>query len=163
MPIARAPRLLALVAALAVAPAFAAQPPIQQQMTRDEFRAAGLDKLSAEELARLNTWLGRTIEAQVTQASVDAKKRVIEDNRGFFSFGSTDPITSSIAGEFRGFQRGRQYTLANGQVWRQLDDASLAGVRLTDPKVVIKPSLVGNVWYMGVGNYGTRAKVERIK
>lgn len=162
MPTLRLPRLLILAAALAAVPALAA-PPIQQQMTPEEFRAAGLEKLSAEELARLNAWLGRTIETETEKAATAAKKRVEDDNRGFFNFGSSEPIRSSIVGEFRGFGNGRSYTLANGQVWRQTDDASLVGVRLTDPAVTITPSLVGNAWYLSVGRYGTRAKVVRTK
>lgn len=157
------PRLLVLAAALTALPALAAPPPIQQQMTPEEFRGAGLDKLSAEELARLNAWLGRTIESEAEKAATAAKKRVEDDTRGFFSFGSSEPIKSAIVGEFRGFANGRSYTLANGQVWRQTDDASLAGVRLADPAVTITPSMVGNAWYMSVGRYGTRAKVTRTK
>ncbi len=163
MPALRLPRLLVLAAALAALPALAAPPPIQQQMSPEEFRAAGLDKLSADELARLNAWLGRTLEVETEKAATAAKKKVEDDNRGFFNFGSTDPVRSSIPGEFRGFANGRTYTLANGQVWRQVDDASLAGVRLTDPEVVITPSKIGNAWYMAVGRYGTRAKVMRTK
>ncbi|TCZ84962.1 hypothetical protein [Lysobacter sp. N42] len=162
MPSPRLPRLLVLATALAALPVLAA-PPIQQQMTPEEFRAAGLDKLSADELARLNAWLGRTIETETEKAATAAKKKVEDDNRGFFNFGSSEPVRSTLAGEFRGFANGRSYTLANGQVWRQVDDASLAGVRLTDPAITITPSLVGNAWYMSVGRYGTRAKVIRIK
>jgi len=44
-----------------------------------------------------------------------------------------------------------------------MDDASLAGVRLSNPQVKIIPSLIGNVWYMQVGSYNTRAKVLRVK
>jgi len=49
-----------LTAALVLAPVFAAQAQrvvegdLQQQMSAEEFKAAGLDKLSAEELAALN-------------------------------------------------------------------------------------------------------------
>lgn len=163
MPALRLPRLLVLTAALAALPALAAPPPIQQQMSQDEFRAAGLDKLSAEELARLNAWLGRTIEVETERAAVEAKKKVEDDNRGLFNLGSLEPVRSNLVGEFRGFANGRSYTLANGHVWRQVDDASLAGVRLTDPAITITPSRVGNVWYMAVGRYGTRAKVIRTK
>jgi hypothetical protein len=162
MPTLRLPRLVLLAAALAALPAFAA-PPIQQQMSPEEFRAAGLDKLSADELARLNTWLGRAIEVETQRAATAAKKKVEDDNRGFFNFGSTDPIKSTLPGEFRGFSNGRTYTLANGQAWRQVDDASLAGVRLQNPEVTISPSKIGNLWYMSVGRYGTRAKVQRVK
>lgn len=154
-----------LVFALALACGFAAHaaPPIQQQMSPEEFRAAGLEKLSAEELARLNTWLGRTIESETAKAATEAKRKLVEENRGFFNFGSTEPVRSTLVGEFRGFGKGRTYTLANGQVWKQVDEAVLVGARLGNPKVVVNPSIAGNVWYMSVGSYGTRAKVLRVK
>jgi hypothetical protein len=154
---------LALLAAFAFSPEALARKPIEQDMTPEEFKAAGLDKLSAEELAKLNTWLGRKIDTAATEAATEAKKKVEDENRGFFHFGSMEPITGRLQGEFRGFRRGREYTLENGQVWRQVDDAELGGVRLQTPDVTLKPAMVGNVWYMGVKGYNTKAKVERVK
>lgn len=164
----RPARGLALALMLALAPcAYAQQPtqnlPIQQQMTPAQFKAAGLDKLNAEQLANLNAWLNGTIQAEASKAAITAKKQVEDDNRGFLNFGSIEPVVGKIAGEFRGFGRGRSYTLENGHVWQQMDDASLAGVRLNNPQVKITPSLIGNVWYMQVQGYNTRAKVLRIK
>ena len=156
-------RILVLAVALACGFAAHAAPPIQQQMSPEEFRAAGLEKLNADELARLNTWLGRTIETETAKAATEAKRKVVDENRGFFNFGSSEPIRSTIVGQFRGFAAGRTYTLANGQVWRQVDEASLAGVRLSDPSVVVSPSISSNVWYMAVGRHNTRAKVARVK
>ena len=156
-------RSILLAGLLAFAPAVAAQDAIEKQMTPEEFKAAGLDKLSADELARLNAWLNRTIGTESEKAAIAAKKKVEDDNRGFFDFGSTEPIVSKMTGEFRGFARGREYTLDNGQVWKQVDDASLAGVRLSAPEVRIAPSLIGNSWYLAVAGYNTRAKVQRIK
>lgn len=156
-------RSILLAALLALAPAAAAQDAIEKQMTPEEFKAAGLDKLSPEELTRLNAWLNRTIDVETEKAAIVAKKKVEDDNRGFFNFGSTEPVVSRMTGEFRGFSRGREYTLENGHVWKQLDDASLAGVRLSAPEVRITPSLVGNTWYLAVTGYNTRAKVQRIK
>ena len=141
----------------------AAQPPIQQQMKPQEFKAAGLDKLSADELARLNAWLGRTIDTQSARAAALAKDKVVRENRGFLSFGSDEPIVAHLPGEFRGFARGRTYALDNGQVWQQVGDEDLPGVRLTNPEVRINPSVIGNTWYMKVGRYNTRARVQRIK
>lgn len=141
----------------------ASQRPLQQEMSPEEFKAAGLDKLSAQELARLNAWLNRKIDTAATQAAAQAQKKVKDDARGFFNFGSSEPIVSSIVGEFRGFQNGRKYTLANGQEWEQIEDASLVGVRKTDPKVRITPSVMGNVWYLAIEGYNTRAKVRRVK
>ena len=157
------PRVAALVLLSVLAfPLLAQQPPIERQMTPDEFRAAGLDKLSAEELARLNTWLGRTIATETTKAAQVAKQKVEDDNRGFFHFGSDAPIQSRIAGDFRGFGDGRTYTLENGQVWQQVDGARLAGVSGTGREVTIKPGVLG-AWFMRVKGYNTAAKVRRIK
>lgn len=156
-------RALLLAALLAWAPCALAQPPIQQQMTPQQFKAAGLDQLNAEQLANLDAWLNRTIEAETSKAATTAKKQVADDNRGFFNFGSTEPVVSKISGEFRGFGTGRSYTLDNGNVWQQTDAATLAGVRLSNPQVKITPSMIGNVWYLQVQGYNTRAKVQRVK
>lgn len=153
-----------LAAVLVPTAAFARQAqPIEREMTPEEFRAAGLGKLSPEELAKLNQWLGRKIETVATEAATEAKDKVVEENRGFFHFGSDEPIVAHIAGPFRGFGKGREYTLDNGQVWRQTDEASLVGARLENPEVRINPSMIGNSWYLAVKGYNTRAKVERVK
>jgi hypothetical protein len=133
--------LAAVAAALVAAPlvAMAQQKPIQQEMSPEEFKAAGLDKLSPEELARLNAWLGRKIDTVASEAAAQAKDKVEQENRGFFHFGSQDPIVARIQGEFRGF------------------------ARLDSPEVRITPSITGNAWYLAVKGFNTRAKVERVK
>jgi hypothetical protein len=155
--------LLVLATMTAVAQETPPQRPLQQEMTPEEFKAAGLDKLSAAELANLNAWLDRKIDIETERAAAQAEDKVKSNARGFFNFGSSEPIVSNIAGEFRGFAKGRNYVLANGQEWEQTDTASLAGVRKTDPAVTLTPSLVGNDWYMRIDGYNTRAKVRRIK
>lgn len=155
---------LALLAALALSPLAAlAQQPIERDMTPQEFKAAGLDKLSPEELAKLNAWLGRKIDTVATEAAAQAKDKVEDENRGFFNFGSEEPIVARMTGAFRGFGKGREYTLDNGQVWRQTDGAVLVGAKLDAPEVRITPSMLGNAWYLAVKGYNTRAKVERLK
>ena len=154
---------LMLLALLGFASAAYAQPPIEKQMTPEQFKAAGLDKLSPAELANLNAWLNNTLEVETTKAATLAKEKVETENRGFFSFGKSDPIVARISGEFRGFAKGRSWTLDNGQVWEQIDGASLAGVRKADPQVRITPGLIGNVWYMQIEGYNTRASVRRTK
>ena len=111
--------LLACMPLACIVPAALAQTPqpaIQTQMTPEEFKAAGLDKLSAEELARLNAWLGRTLDTETAKAAADAKQKVEHESRGFFDFGSEEPIVAHIAGEFRSFGKGKTYTIDNGQV-----------------------------------------------
>ena len=159
-----------LLAALFAAPlAFAQQAGdrIEQQMTPEQFKAAGLDQLSAEQLENLNAWLNRTLVAETTKAATQAakqtKEKIEDENRGFLNFGSDEAITGRLQGEFRGFSKGREYLLDNGQLWRQTDTASLAGVNLDSPQVTIKPSMIGSAWYLKVEGYNTAAKVQRIK
>ncbi|WP_367380091.1 hypothetical protein [Stenotrophomonas cyclobalanopsidis] len=143
---------------------------LQQQMSPQVFKAAGLDKLSATELATLNRWLQGKVEAATTEAVAavreeareEGRQEVIVKNRGFFDFGSSEPVTGVLEGEFRGFGKGRIYTLDNGQVWEQVDGTSLSGVRRQSPKVSIKPGLMG-VWYMKVDGVNTQPKVRRTK
>lgn len=162
-----------LLATLLAIPSLAAAqqaPPIQEAMTAEEFKAAGLDKLSADELARLNAWLDRRVEQQTSaavaavaeQAREEGRQEVVEKNRGFFHFGSDDPITAAIVGEFNGFGKNKRYRLDNGQVWEQTDSAQLAGVRRSNPQVTIQPGLMG-AWYLRINGYNTRAKVQRIE
>lgn len=169
------PRLLACAALLLSlsAPALAQRVvdgDLQQQMSPTEFKAAGLDKLSAQELATLNRWLQGKVEAATTQAVAavreeareQGRQEVIVKNRGFFDFGSSEPITGVLLGEFRGFGKGRVYVLDNGQEWEQTDSTSVVGVRKQSPKVSIKPGVMG-VWYMKVEGVNSQPKVRRSK
>ncbi len=194
---------LALVLAAGTGQAQESTAPLRQQMSAEEFKAAGLDKLSAAELAALEAWLqqrtaGTTVAAPAAapapaapvapaaaaapvaaatatatvdaaelerireQAREEGRREVRETTRGFLDFGSAEPITSTLVGEFRGFAKGRQYTLANGQVWEQVEPARLDGVRRQDPKVTIKPGIL-NVWFLRIEGYNTPAKVRRIR
>lgn len=176
-------KLLAASLLLACSLHAAAQqaPPIQEAMTAEEFRAAGLDKLNREELAALNLWLRRRVGEQTTvaveqvreqvreevreeieQAREAGRQEVVRENRGFFNFGSNEPIVTSIVGEFNGFGRGRRYTLANGQVWEQTDATRLDGIRRTDPGVRIRPGAMGS-WSIQIDGYNARARVQRIE
>lgn len=159
-------RALAFALLVAAPVASAQQPaprPIEQQMSAAERAATGVDTLNADQLAALNAWLNRTLEVETAKAAEAAKATVVEQARGFFDFGSEEPIRSTIPGDFRGFGKGRTYTLANGQVWEQVDSAEIVGARLKDPATVVTPSRVSNVWYLSVDGFNTRAKVRRIK
>lgn len=169
------PRLLACAAVLLSlsAPALAqrvVQGDLQQQMSPAEFKAAGLDKLNAAELATLNRWLQGKVEAATTEAVAavreeareEGRQEVIVKNRGFFDFGSSEPISGVLQGEFRGFGKGRIYVLENGQQWEQTDATSISGVRKQSPKVSISPGVMG-VWYLKVEGVNTQPKVRRTK
>lgn len=158
-------RPLVLAATLLLAPLAMAQDGnrIEQQMTAEQFRAAGLDKLDAAELETLNAWLNRTLVTETDKAARQAEDKVRTESRGLFGSGSDEPISARLQGSFEGFAQGRRYTLDNGQVWRQVDGATLPGASMESPQVRITPSLIGSAWYLKVEGYNTRAKVERVK
>ncbi len=143
--------------------AASAQDALQDKMTPAEFKAAGLDKLTPAELASLNAWLQGKVTEETRKAASEARKEVEQKNRGFFDFGSSEPIVSRLTGDFAGFGNGKRYLLENGQEWRQADNAKLHGVRKSNPEITIRPSLIGNAWYLTVEGYNTRTRVERIK
>ncbi|MEF3083886.1 hypothetical protein V3391_16845 [Luteimonas sp. SMYT11W] len=130
---------------------------IQTRMGEAEFQAAGLQKLDATELARLDAWLVRQL-ADASTASA-TRGQSVSVARGAMEATEVD---STLVHSFTGFSKGREYVLANGQVWRQTDDAALPGVALENAAVQIRAARFGG-WWMKVHNYNTRARVERIK
>jgi len=166
----RLSRILYPALLLAASLAHAQSQDLRTQMGEAEFKAAGLDKLDAEELARLQRWLaqqmagdtGQTLAEVLESAREEGRREVVEKHRGFFHFDSDAPISSTITGDFNGFAKGRRYRLGNGQLWEQTDSATLAGVRRQDAAVHIRPGSFG-VWWMQIEGFNTRAKVKRIE
>lgn len=170
MPRLHLPTLALLLAC--IAPAASAQQTIQQRMTAEEFRSAGLDRLSADELASLDRWLQRQVQEEASAATEQAREEGRAQARreareagagaaGGRSTAADGPLRTSIAGEFSGFARGQRYTLANGQVWEQTDASRLEGVRASSPAVTLTPGVFGT-WYLRIDGYNTRAKVRRV-
>ena len=123
-------------------------------MSRAEFERAGLEKLSAEELAYLNAYLGRRSPPPVAVA--DASKpdaRVPAARPG-------EPIKSRIRGEFRGWDGRTRFVLENGQVWQQ----RVAGTyrhRASNPPVTIVKGRFGH--YLTLDASGRRVGVKRVR
>lgn len=163
-------RLMIVAVALACAAPAMAQQGIQQQMSADEFRAAGLDKLSAAELANLDGWLQRrvqqestvAVERAVEQGREEGREQALQQVQQGAPAPPPGPVQTTLNGQFNGFGRGQRYTLDNGQVWEQTDGARLDGVRVSNPAVTIRPGVLG-VWWLQIEGYNTRAKVRRVQ
>ena len=150
--------LLALVGSAASAQEFST---LEERMSAKEFKAAGLDKLTPEELAQLNAWLS----AEVGEVAGSAAAPAPVDRRGFeFTGENYDDIETRIAGEFTGWDgREGRFVLTNGQVWQSIDPSSrLRGVKLDSPLVRIEAGAFG-AWFLSVDGYNTRVRVKRIK
>ena len=140
---------------------------VEERMTGKEFTAAGLDKLSDEELAALNEWLRSHSVATLENATVSSGGgNVPEDIRGFegrAGYGYDDgDIVSTIVGNFRGWDGETTFTLANGMVWKQKEPGRFYISEVTDPGVTINRGLM-SAWYLQVEGYNKKIRVERIQ
>lgn len=129
-------------------------------MSAAQFRAAGLDKLSPEELAALNQWLNKNVNASAGVAAPAAA--VIDDRIGLDDNSNSDGVTSRIIGKFNGWQGKTTFHLENGQVWRQVGNDKWSGVSLENPGMTIKPGFMGS-WTLRIDGYNTTTKVKRVK
>jgi hypothetical protein len=154
-------RLLPLLMSVALAvpmAAMAADPyvPLQQRMTPEEFKAAGLDKLSPAELQNLDAWLSG--HGKVVTKLVDQSGKPV-----FYPHSEkAGPVKGHVQGTFAGFNGHGQFTLDNGQVWQQADSTTLSCGLMTNPKVTIRRSLMGN-WMAAVDGCGDTTAVVRVK
>jgi hypothetical protein len=155
---------LALVLAASIIPAAALQATsfstLEERMSAAEFRNAGLDKLSPEELAELNAWLAKNGASRSTAAAPSEDRRGLREAP---SPATRGPVISRLVGESTGWTYGTVFRLENGQVWRSVDrDSRLTGVRLTNPSVEIRQGLMGN-WRLKFADYNTTTQVERVE
>ena len=111
-----------------VQPAAAAPPEmsgnIKEMMSADEFKAAGLNKLSAEELQRLDAWLQGY--RQVTEQAAE-KKATARASRT-----KMDLIVSRVDGTFNGLTGRTIIRLEDGTVWKQANADDRYRARVTD-------------------------------
>jgi hypothetical protein len=139
-------------------PAAAADAPdIRALMTTEEFDAAGLDQLNAEQLAALNAWLLRYTAHDaptVRQTNAEVKREIRKPP-------PAEIIRDRIVGEFNGWDGKTLFPLKNGQIWQQrMDDT----YRFKDfePEVEIYRSLFG-LYRMRIVATGKSVPVSRVK
>jgi hypothetical protein len=93
---------------------------IKEMMSPEEFKASGLNKLSSEELEKLNAWLQGYREATEKVTEKKTEKRVAAKSPFFHH----EPIVSRVDGSFAGLKGKTVIKLEDGTVWKQanLDD-----------------------------------------
>ena len=85
---------------------------IENLMSAAEFRDAGLNKLSPDELKSLDAWLNSYLARLVT--------RLISPTESSSTPSQTaSVIESEIDGEFHGWSGETIFKLTNGQIWQQ--------------------------------------------
>ncbi len=116
------------------APAEEDFPGIENLMSAEEYRAAGLGKLSPAERAALNQWL-------ITYTAVEAPA-MLRDSETVKEVEQSHEIEASINPPFEGWSGETVFYLDNGQVWRQ----RLRGRHVysgDDTRVIIKKNMFG--------------------
>ncbi|HEX6834501.1 MAG TPA: hypothetical protein VF132_13270 [Rudaea sp.] len=151
---------IAIGAALALVVAVAANAAefssLEERMSQSEFHAAGLDRLTPEELKSLNDWLrvhGGTATKYMTPEGTpifypkDSERQAVE---------------SHIDGSISGWAGRTVFRLENGQEWTQAESGSVDCGRLDHPKVRVKPMLLGS-WLMYIDGCSMGVRVTRTK
>ena len=87
---------------------------IQQMMSPEEFKAAGLNKLSTDELAKLNAWLQGY--RQVTEQAAEKKATARAEKTARTKL---DVLVSRVDGTLPGLTGRTIIRLEDGTVWKQ--------------------------------------------
>jgi hypothetical protein len=112
---------------------------IQQIMTPAEFKAAGLNKLSPDELAKLNAWLQgyRQVTEQKAEKKATARAAKVERTK-------MDVLVSRVDGTFNGLTGHTIIRLEDGTVWKQANADDLYRPKNTDhPAAVVIHGIFG--------------------
>ena len=112
---------------------------IQDVMSQAEFKAAGLNKLSAEELQKLNAWLQGYREVAEKTAEKKATARAEKT-----SHAKLDMLVSRVDGQFNGLTGRTVIRLEDGTVWKQANADDRYRPRVTDrPGAVVIHGIFG--------------------
>ncbi len=146
---------------------------LEEQMTGKDFEAAGLEKLTPDELAALNAWIrSRSLATLDTPKAgsgavyTGSAATQSGDTRGFETEQARNAdrstITSRIVGTFTGWDGQTVFTLENGMIWEQADKDKFYVKAVENPVVTIEPGAF-RTWKLSVEGYASDCRVERIQ
>lgn len=159
------------VLVLGLLPALAwAQAPyvkLEQRLSAEQLRATGLDTLTPEQLALLNSLLDQQAAATVQAVRAEAKAEAAAagtqrdpDPSRFIGL-SDEPITSRAKGTISGWEPGTEFVLENGQVWKVLKGKLRLDAPRESPEILVVPGIAGR-WFLQVDPELPKARVYRI-
>lgn len=132
--------------------AFAAEDPdIRELMTAEEFSAAGLGRLSEEEIAIINAWL-------IRYTAEDAEE-ILENSPAVRELAEAD-IRTRIDGEFHGWNGPTQFRLQNGEVW-ETNSTRTYDYFAVNPEVELSRNWLG-IYRMRVVETGQSINVRKV-
>jgi hypothetical protein len=158
--------LLLMAASLAVlADGFSS---LEEQMTGKEFSAAGLEKLSPQELNELNSWIRQhslaTLATPATKstAAAAAAGKNGDTPKSDKDDGDRSTITSKLQGKFSGWDGQTVFKLENGMIWAQKSKKKFYTEEIENPLVIIEPGMFG-VWRLRIEGIDEDVRVVRIQ
>ena len=99
---------------------------VQELMTPDEFKAAGLDKLSEDELQHLDAWLQgyrqtteKRVSEQVEKKATEEIKKATEQAKARAPKLLVERVVSRVDGTLGGLTGSTVIKLEDGTVWKQ--------------------------------------------
>ena len=162
---------LSVTLSVAAAGAFSS---LEEQMTGKEFSAAGLDKLSRQELDVLNDWLHRhsvatlaastasTAEADSGKDQDELKSEDKDEDKDKDEGKDRTTITSKLVGSFDGWDGQTVFELENGQIWAQASKSKFHTREVENPVAVIEPGMFGT-WRIHIEGIDKECRVKRIQ
>ena len=138
---------------------------LEEQMKGKEFEEAGLNKLTAQELAALNQWIRS--HSLATLETGRGGNTSATDSRGFESSENIKDmprttINSRLVGTFTGWDGQTTFKLENGMVWQQADKDKFYVKAVENPMVTIKPAFMKK-WKLSVEGFDSKCKVKRLE
>lgn len=131
---------------------------LEERMSGDEFSAAGLDRLTPDELVRLNDWLRANWPAASTPYPAQADTRGLSQPET-----PRDAIVSRLIGDFSGWDSRTVFRLENGMVWEAAGSATPLAIRpVSNPTVIIEPAFMGT-WLLRIEGYNATIRVKRVQ
>lgn len=124
---------------------------VQELMTPDEFKAAGLDKLSEDELQHLDAWLQgyretteKRVSEQVEKKATEEIKKATEQAKARAPKLMVERVVSRVDGTLGGLTGHTVIKLEDGTVWKQANIDDRYQPQVTDhPMVSVSHSAFG--------------------
>lgn len=122
-------------------------PGVEKAMPAQEYEAAGLQKLSATERARLDNYIRSLVSSSSQHAASAALDRAVKESKAH----PPEVIQSRIVGPFSGYTGSTTFTLENGQRWSQAQRDHAYFPKSDSPPVLIVKGRIGYTMYIAGG------------
>ena len=136
-------------------------PGVKKVLTPEQYSAAGLDKLSPEERAKLDDYLRGYVTGATQRVAAKAESHAVDRAVKEHKVEAPVLIESSIVGTVDGWKTDKIFILANGQHWKVTDHDTRYFAPLVNPPVfLVKEGILG--YKMAIAGGGV-VRVKRLQ